>query len=104
MSIRELNDAFRKDMSIKGKMMTHGVASLPIEDQLGAWMHVVAFKNFTQDNDPDGEHDFGGFESKGNKFYWKIDYYDKDLEQGSEDPSDPTKTTRILTLMLASEY
>ncbi len=31
-------------------------------------------------------------------------YYDANVEFGSEDPADPTKTTRVLTIMLTSEY
>jgi Protein of unknown function (DUF3768) len=31
-------------------------------------------------------------------------YYDATMEFGSEGPSDPEKTTRILPLMLAEDY
>jgi hypothetical protein len=49
------------------------------------------------------QHDFGSFEMVGRKFFWKLDYYDAAMEFGSEDPSDPEKTTRVLTLMLAED-
>jgi Protein of unknown function (DUF3768) len=65
---------------------------------------MIEFGDFTPDNDPYGEHDFGCFELGACKFMWKIDYYDQRCEFGSEDPSDPRRTTRVLTLMLASEY
>jgi hypothetical protein len=46
---------------------------------------VVTFADFTPDNDPHGEHDFGGFELAGRKFFWKIDHFDTALEFGSEE-------------------
>ena len=49
-------------------------------------------------------HDFGSFELCGRKFFWKIEYYDRAMEHGSEDPSDPEQTTRVMTVMLAEEY
>jgi uncharacterized protein DUF3768 len=33
-----------------------------------------------------------------------IDYYDPTEEFGSQDPADPTKTVRVLTILLADEY
>jgi hypothetical protein len=62
------------------------------------------FDAFTSDNDPRGEHDFGNFEVGGKRFLRKIDYYDRALEFGSDDPSDTKKTTRVLTIMFAEEY
>lgn len=55
-------------------------------------------------SDPYGEHDMGGFTFEGETMLFKIDYYDLDMEFGSERPDDPTCTVRVLTIMLASEY
>ncbi len=58
----------------------------------------------TKDNDPHHEHDFGNFELDGVTYFFKLDYYTPDMEGGSEDPADPAKTTRVLTIMRADEY
>jgi len=65
---------------------------------------VRRFDAFTPDNDPHGEHDFGSFTHQRHKLFWKIDTYDATCEFGAEDPADPTRTTRVLTIMLAEEY
>jgi hypothetical protein len=103
-AIRELNDAFRKTFSGGKVVMTASVTDLPDMVRANALLEVTRFDAFSPDNDPHGEHDFGSFEMVGRKFFWKIDCYDENLEFGSEDPSDPSKTTRVLTLMLAEDY
>jgi hypothetical protein len=103
-TIAALNDAFRRNFSGGKVMMTAGANELPDMVKAAALQQVAAFDDFTTDNDPYGEHDFGGFELCSRKFLWKIDYYDLQCEFGSEDPADPAKTIRVLTLMLADEY
>ncbi len=102
--VAALNDAFRKTFSGGKVLMTAGVNELPDMVKAEALCTVAVFRDFTQDNDPHGEHDFGSFELCGRTLFWKIEYYDADLRFGSEDPADPAKTTRVLTVMLASEY
>lgn len=107
--IRELNDAFRKGErpDLGRVVITSGVQELVAatpRGQLGILQAVQRFEDFTEDNDPNGEHDFDAFDIAEQRFFWKIDYYDKNMEYGSEDPTDPAKTTRVLTLMLAEEY
>src|SRR4249919_3745112 len=102
--IRELNDAFRRTFSGGKVVMTAGVDALPDMVKAAALQKAATFDEFNEDNDPHGEHDFGSFELCGRKFFWKIDYYDHAMEHGSEDPSDPDKTTRVMTVMLAEEY
>jgi hypothetical protein len=102
--IRMLNDAFRTTMTGGRVMMTAGVDALPSDVKVIVIRRVATFSDFTEDNDPHSEHDFGSFEVAGHKFFWKLDYYDVAMECSSEDPADPSKTSRVLTIMLASEY
>lgn len=102
--IRDLNDAFRQSFAGGKIMMTAGIAAMTEEMRAKVFDRVRTFETFNTDNDPRGEHDFGNFEIDGHKLFWKIDHYDAAMEYGSEDPADPAKTTRVLTIMLASEY
>lgn len=106
--IARLNDFFRSHgyfSGIPGKtVLTPGIYNLPDKEIVQIMIQVKRFDDFTPDNDPHKEHDFGSFVHDGEKIYWKIDYYDSNFEYGSEDPSDPAKTGRVLTILLASEY
>ena len=107
--IRTLNDFFRQTF-IGGRVkLNPGILAMKREAREAIKTKVRAFKDFNEDNDPWGEHDFGVVEHGGERIFWKIDYYDKEsfrkgLDYGSEDPSDPKTTLRFLTIYLASEH
>lgn len=103
-AIRRLNDAFRTTLSGGNIFMTPGVAALPAADSAAVLARVVAFADFTPANDPHGEHDFGAFDHAGTKYFWKIDCYAPDMMHGSDNPADPARTRRVLTIMRADEY
>ncbi|GJL80228.1 MAG: hypothetical protein NPINA01_32170 [Nitrospinaceae bacterium] len=103
--IAELNDLCRTAPGIAGQWyQTPGICALPEEDQSAIREKVERFRDFNEDNDPYGERDFGAFEYKGQKIFWKIDCYAPDMKWGSENPADPSQTVRVLTIMLAEEY
>ena len=117
------NDAFRKQVPyavyLAGTtVMTAAVASLDAIALGELLTSIRAYNNFDNGvankessnidkdgiydgNDPYGEHDFG----KIGNYFFKFDYYDSsEMEYGSEDPSDPTKTYRVLTIGEMSDY
>jgi hypothetical protein len=102
--IRALNDAFRTTLTGGKVLLTAGVNALPSDVKAMVIQRVMTFSDFNEENDPHQEHDFGNFNLTGRRSFFKVDYYDSNMEFGSEDPSDPTKTTRVLTIMLAEEY
>lgn len=102
--IRTLNDNFRTTF-LGGKVFfSQMVAELPLDFKAKAILAVQNFNAFDADNDPHQQHDFGDFELAGEKYFFKLDYYSLDMSAGSEDPADPDVTTRVLTIMHASEY
>ncbi|MDX2271084.1 MAG: DUF3768 domain-containing protein [Cyanobacteriota bacterium] len=101
-AIAHLNDEFRKSQSAY-IVITPMVQSLGFNIS-GLLQLVRQFSIFNEDNDPYGEHDFGSIDYNGEKYFWKIDYYDQSLKYLSPDPSDPTQTRRVMTVMHSSEY
>jgi hypothetical protein len=102
--ITALNDAFRNSFNGGTLALTAGIQALPEEVQVEILYKVRTFDDFTPDNDPHGEHDFGSLTIQGHRVFFKIDYYDLSMECHSENAADPRMTNRVLTVMLAGEY
>jgi Protein of unknown function (DUF3768) len=102
--IRALNDAFRRTFVGGAVMITQGVEAMPLDQRRSLLQKIRSFDAFSEDNDPHAEHDFGAVDEAGVRCFFKIDYYDRNTECGSSDPADPAVTTRVMTIMLASEY
>ncbi|GAB5463320.1 DUF3768 domain-containing protein [Hoeflea alexandrii] len=109
------NDAFRKlaclgvppAQPIQGRM--HVTRSL-MEAGDGFMAEAVKatgeFAAFEPENDPEGWHDFGAVEIRGETVFWKIDLYeaDSDFRYGAETPDNPATTMRVLTIMVARDW
>jgi hypothetical protein len=119
--IARLNDLARKAMGVAcTAVATVGFRSLPEADQLQVRELVETYDAFDEDNDPHGERDFGTIYQLGDgswtterprlsddereRVFWKLDYYDRELQFASEDAANPALTRRVLTIMLADEY
>jgi hypothetical protein len=99
--IRVLNDNFRSTFVGGQVVMTQGVNELPIDTKARVILAVQRFNEFSADNDPHREHDFGSFEVEGETYFWKIDLYEEpDVKDANGEPV----VNRVLTIMLAEEY
>jgi hypothetical protein len=103
-AIRALNDELRQNFATGTAVMTAGVAALGAETVMRVVKTIAVYDDFCHANDPYEEHDFGSFEADGQRIFFKIDYFDKGLTAHSPDPSDPSVTERVITIMLAEEY
>ena len=102
--IRALNDELRHNLPNGHAVMTAGVAALGPEAVARIVKTIAVYDDFYHANDPYEEHDFGSFEADGQRIFFKIDYFAKALIYHSPDPSDPSVTERVITIMLADEY
>lgn len=105
--IAELNDQLRQNLFIPGLnrvFVSAAVSSLPYLERARLLDKVQKFNDFNEGNNPYGERDFSRIEHNGTNYFWKIDYYNKTMDAGSEDASNPDITTRVLTIMRADEY
>lgn len=111
--IRALNDRLRTTLTGGTVLVSSGVARLGPEAQARILAAVQAFDAFTTDNDPWGEHDFGALEVEiperaggvaKERVFFKIDTFDLTRARHADDPTDPNRTERVLTVLLADEY
>ncbi len=119
--IARLNDLARQAMGVACTVVaTVGFRSLSDADQSRVRELIETFDAFTEDNDPHGERDFGCVYQLGNgrwtterprvrederaRVFWKLDYYDRELQFASEDAANAAVTRRVLIIMLADEY
>lgn len=102
--VREFNDELRCHSRGGQIVVTRGIAALDEATMQEVLRAVATFDAFTDENDPYGEHDCAILTVLGRRIMWKIDYYDATLTAASPEPSDPSVTRRVLTVMLAEEY
>ena len=103
-SVARLNDMLRIQ-GIGGRVLaTQGVQNLNHDVRAKVLVAVHNFNDFSEDNDPHGEHDFGSVKIDGETFFFKIDYYDPNYEFLSSNSADPNITRRVMTIMRADEY
>ena len=102
--VARLNDHFRKTGEGGQCYITAGVNALGVDTIEKVADAVRNFNEFSRDNDPHQEHDFGKITVDGIIFFWKIDYYDNSLKFLSPDASDPDVTKRVMTIMKIDEY
>ena len=109
-TLAEMNDQFRRMVGYSncpypGRMLvTRGIHERGTVFTAKVIPAVRDDTNFTEENDPEGFHDFGVLTVDKTKVFWKIDYFDPDYHMGSDDPLDATKTARVLTVMLPHEW
>ncbi len=103
-AIAALNDAFRAAGPERDWVMTAGIQSRGLAFIAAVIAKVRTHACFPPDSNPHGERDFGVISLAGDRVWFKIDYYDLDLRYGSEDPANPGRTRRVLTIMFPDEY
>ena len=102
--IRVLNDELRRHLAVGIAVITPGIAALGLEAVERIVKTIAVYDDFCHANDPHEEHDFGAFDAEGKTIMFKIDYFDRTLTHHPPDPSDPSVTERVITIMLAEEY
>jgi hypothetical protein len=106
LKVRGLNDQLRTTgAGHNGRVIAVGSLAQAGQEILEkAVKGLRSFADFSEDNDPYGEHDCASFEVDGERFMFKIDYYTLDELHGSEHPEDPAVTIRVCSVFYTSDY
>jgi len=103
-TIARLNDQLRQTGTGGSIVITDALRKVSGFNAIALATALASYDGFDADNDPHGEHDFGDLTLFGEDLLFKVDYYDKDLTFGSDDPANPDVTQRVLTVMLAQDW
>ena len=105
-SIRIVNDHVRTTFTGGLIVLTRSIAELdePLRAQI-----LAAVRTFNQfgpanDYDPYQEHDMAFFNVAGDRYFFKLDYFDVHARFHSPDPTDASCTCRVLTIGHHSDY
>jgi len=101
--IARLNDQLRTTGTGGTIMITQNVKRITGFDAAVLTKTLAEYSHFDADNEHH-ERDFGAMTLWGWDLLFKVDYYCPSLKFASEDPADPQKTHRVLTVMLASDW
>jgi hypothetical protein len=102
--IRVLNDHLRTTFTGGLIVVTSSIAELDMQRRTRILSAVRDFKEFDADNDPYHEHDVAFFDVDGERYFFKVDYYDRNAQHHSPNPADAGCTCRILTIGHHSDY
>ena len=103
-AVRAHNDAFRKTFKGGTVVLSAGIIALAATRQHAVLAAVQAFDDFNDADDPWCEHDMAAVMVDGERIFFRIEYYDPTDTEPSEDPADPARTKRVLTIMFGREF
>ncbi|AOH87106.1 hypothetical protein AWL63_23290 (plasmid) [Sphingomonas panacis] len=108
--IAELNDRCRIGLDRNARILITACCLAALSERTGpaaiilAQAEVLAAVRRYVFRPEDGrQRDRGELLVRDQTIRFKIDYYDLALEWGSEDPADPSVTTRVMTIMLPED-
>ena len=100
---RALNDHFRKTGQGGIVTLSMGLHKLG-QAEVDNVMKQLAGEKGDKSVEAGSEHDMGEIQVGNRTVSWEINYYNKELDDVSDNPTNPDQTTRFMTLLLSTEY